>query len=80
MSLKLLTEHASVLSTVACACYIVSRSRENESKVKKNLGLVGTKPNFLCFAKKTTFSANDFFHPPKFSQLSPKFKDILDIY
>ena len=44
MSLKLLTEYRRV--------YIISRSRENESKVKKNLGPVGTKQSFLCFAKK----------------------------
>lgn len=35
-----------------CVHDIISRSRENESKVKKNLGPVGTKQSFLCFAKK----------------------------
>ena len=32
--------------------HVISRSRENEGKVEKNLGPVGTKQNFLCFAKK----------------------------
>ena len=39
-----------------------------------------TKQSFVCFAKKFCLqgaisSVNDVFHPPKFSQLSPKFKD-----